>query len=73
MEKKYKLNAEIQLLNLTAFLFVSACAGFGFIIGFQDFDKLILLQCVLVLVGIFIISSFLWGISILITVLELKK
>ena len=73
MEKKDLLNAEIQLLSIISFLFVSSCAGFGFLITLVDFGNSLILQCLSTIIGIFAISVFVWGVLVTTTILKLKN
>jgi cell shape-determining protein MreD len=54
MKKKYILNAEIQILGILSFLFISFCAGFGFVYGLPEIKENPILQFLIVLISIFI-------------------
>jgi hypothetical protein len=73
IEPKDLLNAEIQLLSIASFLFVSSCAGFGFLITLANFGDNILLQCLSVITGIFVVLLAFWGITAFINILKLKN
>ena len=73
MESKDLLSAEIQLFGSICFLFISACAGFGYIISLAGFQDNTLLLTLFIITTFFIIVCALWGFATLIKIQKLKK
>ncbi|TAH27859.1 MAG: hypothetical protein EAZ07_00085 [Cytophagales bacterium] len=73
MEQKDILTAEISLASIVSFLFVSFCAGFGFVFSLPQTTDNIVLQILLIIIGIFVMLIAVWALNTFIKIYNLKN
>lgn len=73
MGQKDILTAEISLASIVSFLFVSFCAGFGFVLTLPFLNENLILQIMLVFIVIFVLLLALWCINIFIKIYSIKN